>query len=420
MTIPEGQVGHIWPQLLPDGKNLLYTLSTGEDSELSVLSMDTGESRVLVSETSGAFQARYVSTGHLVYAHSGGLWAVPFDVSTLELASPPVSVLDDVYEIPLIIPEPANYFSVADNGSMIYVPGPMAGANSLVWVDREGQETTWVDEGKMYNNPRLSPDGRSVVLAVTTPDGGDIWIYEVDRGTRTRLTFGGLHNEPVWSPDGARIAFATATWGAVDWMPTDGSSPAQTLVQNDDVFQVPSSWSPDGRTLTFYKIGSDTTRDIWALPMDGDAVPKLILGTEFNEHSAMFSPDGRWLVYISDESGREEVYVRPYPGPEAKQIVSTEGGREPVWSADGGEIFYRSGDKVLAVDVQTDPDFTAGTPRVLFEEPYAMWYGGGNNYDVTPDGRRFLMIKTDLESAPRQIHVVLNWFEELKRLVPIQ
>jgi serine/threonine-protein kinase len=154
------------------------------------------------------------------------------------------------------------------------------------------------------------------------------------------------------------------------------------------------------------------------MPVDGNGVPTPILVTEFSEHSAMFSPDGRWIVYVSDESGREEIYVRPYPGPGGKYAVSTEGGREPVWSSGGREIFYRNGDKMMVVPVQTNPDFSAGTPKVLFEEPYAMWFGGGNNYDVTPDGQRLLMIRRDTESAPRQINVVLNWHEELKRLVP--
>jgi serine/threonine-protein kinase len=205
----------------------------------------------------------------------------------------------------------------------------------------------------------------------------------------------------------------------MQWIPGDGSGTAQLLVQVEANTPAASSWSPDGRILAFYDINPNTVRDIWTMPLDGSAEPTPILVTEFNEHSPMFSPDGDWLAYVSDESGREEVYVRPYPGPGAKHPVSSEGGREPVWSADGQELFYRNGDKMMVVAVETEPDFNAGRPRVLFEGSYAMGSGGGYNYDVTPDGRRFLMVRRQLGPAPRQINVVLNWAEELKRLVPV-
>jgi serine/threonine-protein kinase len=403
--------------MLPDGESILYTYTSGGSSRFSLLSLEMGESRVLLRGSTNIYQARYLPTGHLVFAQAGGLWAAPFDSSRLELTGSPVSVLDGVHEATRAIIGPTAYFAVADEGSLAYAPGRAAGKASLVWVDREGRETDWTEEDNMLQNPRLSPDGSRVAVRVASPEGGDIWIYEVGRGTRTRLTFEGVNVEPVWSPDGERIAFSAGEDPDLQWIPADGSATAQLLLQEKDT-QLPSSWSPDGRILAFYEIDPKTARDIWAMKIDGDAAPTPILVTEFNEHSPMFSPDGRWLAYVSDESGREEVYVRPYPGPGAKHAVSTEGGREPAWSPDGRELFYRSGNKMIVAPVETAPDFTAGTPRVLFEGPYIMYLGGGNNYDVTADGRRFLMIRRELGPAPTQINVVLNWTEELKRLVP--
>jgi serine/threonine-protein kinase len=418
VTDPQVSEAHLWPQILPDGRSLLSTIFnyTSGTTRLSLLWMETDESRALLPGSANAYQARYLPTGHLVYAQSGGLWATPFDVSRLEPTGSPVSVLDNVRVTPIAVTGRTAYFAVAGMGSLVYVPGRADGKTSLVWVDREGREIPWTEEGNVLYNPRLSPDGTRVAISVTTPEGADIWVYEVDRGTRTRLTFGGFNIEPIWSLDGTRITFSGPT--NVQWIPGDGSGTSEILVQVENATPVPSSWSSDGQILAFYEINSNTARDIWALRLDEGGKPTPILATEFNEHSPMFSPDGGWLAYVSDESGREEVYVRPYLGPGAKHPVSSEGGREPAWSADGHELFYRNGDKMMVVTVATEPDFTAGTPRVLFEGPYAMGSGGGNNYDVTPDGQRFLMIRRDFGPAPTQINVVLNWAEELKRLVP--
>jgi serine/threonine protein kinase/Tol biopolymer transport system component len=407
---------HIWPQMLPDGKSILYTVAFGGSSRLALLSLETGESRELLEGSTYIYQAQILPTGHLVYAQSGGLWAVPLDLSRLELTGSPVSVLGGVHEVTRAVIGPIAYFAAADKGSLAYVPGRATGGTSLAWVDREGREIAWKEE-ETLQNPRLSPDGSRVAMTLASREGRDIWVYEIDRGARTRLTFGGMNTEPIWSPDAARIAFASGTDLDLKSVPADGSASAEVLLQKKEN-QLPTSWSPDGRTLAFYEINPDTARDVWTTTLDGQGEPTPVLVTEFNEHSPMFSPDGRWLAYVSDESGREEIYLRPFSGPGAKHPVSTEGGREPVWSADGSELFYRSGDKVMAVAVETEPDLTTGTPRVLFEGPYVMYLGGGNNYDVSPDGRRFLMIRRELGPAPRQINVVLNWAEELKRLVP--
>jgi Tol biopolymer transport system component len=248
-----------------------------------------------------------------------------------------------------------------------------------------------------------------------------IWLYDLSRETLTRLTFeGNVNVNPVWTRDGKRITFTSNKEGPQNlfWQLADGSGGLERLTTSEYV-NTPSSWSPDGQLLAFWEVNAATGWDIWVLrPSDRKAQP--FLRTPFNESVPRFSPDGRWLAYISNESGRYEIYVQPYPGPGGKWQISTEGGTEPAWNPNGKELFYRSGDKMMAVDIATQPGFSAGKPRVLFEGRYEPTPATFPNYDVSPDGQRFLMLKPAeaSEAAPTQINVVLNWFEELKRRVP--
>jgi len=268
-----------------------------------------------------------------------------------------------------------------------------------------------------YGPPRLSPDGRRIATLIQS----NVWVYDIGRDTLTRLTF-----EPsgstfsAWTPDGNRVTFQANKGGSsgLFWTPADGSGPEERIATSEP-FLVPGSWSPDGELFAFTEVHPATNDDLWVLSVEGDRKAKPFLRTPFREGRAKFSPDGRWIAYLSDESGRPEVYVQPYPGPGGKWQISSEGGAEIVW-ARNGELFYRSSDKMMAVETTTQPTFSAGRPRLLFEGEYALGGGGGAGYDVTPDGQRFLMLKAgEQEQAPTQIHVVLNWFEELKRRVPV-
>jgi Tol biopolymer transport system component len=248
-----------------------------------------------------------------------------------------------------------------------------------------------------------------------------IWQYDLSRDTLTRLTFEGNNNlVPIWTPDGKRLAFISNKEGPenIFWQLADGSGGLERLTTSDYT-HVPHSWSPDGQLLAFVEVSPTTGWDIWVLRV-GDRKTQPFLRTPFNESVPRFSPDGRWLAYISNESGRFEIYVQPYPGPGGKWQISTEGGTEPAWNPNGRELFYRSGDRMMAVDIATQPGFAAGKPRMLFEGPYEPAPITNPNYDVSPDGQRFLMLKpVEREQAvPTQINVVLNWFEELKRRVP--
>jgi Tol biopolymer transport system component len=249
-----------------------------------------------------------------------------------------------------------------------------------------------------------------------------IWVYDTARDTLTRLTFeGNMNSNVTWSPDGRRIAFGSnqAHLGTLNsfWRASDGSGSTERLTTSDYQHS-PNSFSPDGQLLAFTETTPETGRDIWVLKLvDRKAQP--FLRTPYEETAPKFSPDGRWLAYSSDESGRREIYVQLYPGPGGKWQISTDGGQEPVWNPHGGELFFRNGSKIMAVDVDTTSGFSAGKPRMLFEGPYLPTPGSLPFYDVSPDGRRFLMLKpSEQTTSVAQIVVVQNWFEELKQKVP--
>jgi serine/threonine protein kinase/Tol biopolymer transport system component len=441
--LQQGEVAHFWPELLPGGKALLFSASAGPGSvankKIAVQSLVTGERQNLVQ---AAMYPRYALSGQLIYAQGGNLMAVPFDPQRLVITGAAVPVVDGVLQSTVI---GSAQYSISSTGSLVYVSGGVQSAQlRLVWVSRNGTEQPLAAPAHAYDRPRLSPDGRRIAVGITEQDS-QVWLYDLSRETLTRLTFEGNFNDyPSWTPDGKRIAFASTKEGMLNvfWQLADGSGGLERLTTSES-FQVPMSWSPDGQLLAFFEINPTTGYDIWVLRM-GDPSPgsgqvpsagsgqvpsgtsgqvrkaQPFLRTPFNEGAARFSPDGRWLAYVSDESGRFEIYVQPYPGPGGKWQISTEGGTEPVWNRNGRELFYRSGGKMMAVDITTQPGFAAGKPRMLFEGQYQPTLITFPNYDVSPDGQRFLMLKPSeaREAAPTQINVVLNWFEELKRRVP--
>ena len=342
--------------------------------------------------------------------------AAPFDTQRLTVEGSAVPVVGNILQS---ITGGAQY-SLSSTGSLVYVSGGLQSEqNRLVWVNRNGAGQPLPAPANAYGFPRLSPDGRRLAVGITEQQS-QIWLYDLSRDTLTRLTFGGNANYPSWAPDGKRIAFRSDKDGpgSLFWQLSDGSGGLERLTTSE-YLQSPYSWTPDGQLLAFMEINPATGYDIWVLRMrDRKAEP--FLRTASNESVPKFSPDGRWLAYVSDESGRFEVYVQPYPGPGGKWQISTEGGTEPVWNRNRSELFYRSGDKMMAVDIATQPSFTVGKPRMLFDGPYLLTPTTSPNYDASPDGQRFLMLKPteQAQAAPTQIDVVLNWFEELKQKVP--
>ena len=421
----QGEVGHWWPDVLPDGNAVLFTVwSTSlDDARIAVQSLDTGEQRMLVDGTN----PRYAATGHIIFARDGSLWAVPFDVDALEVTGPVTPVLEGVltHEGGLAL------FALAGDGSLAYVPGTVGATleGTLVWVSRDGREVEPIagEPLEFPRNLRLSPDGRRLALTIGPINEGDLWVYDLEGRPPTPLTFEGHNLYPVWMPDGTRVAFQSDRAGVPNLfsMPADGSTldPEPLLTAPNP--QVPVSWSPDGQELIFLELRPETGFDILALPIEGEA--RVVVGTEYDEHGAALSPDGRWLAYVSDVTGGLEVWVLPYPGPGAPIRISPNGGVEPVWARDGRELFYVEVEgivdgKMMAVAVETEPEFRFQPPEELFAGGFVMYAIASRIYDVAPDGR-FAMIypaaaATTGTDAPSEVIFVQNWFEELQRLVP--
>ena len=407
----QGSFSYGYPQILPGGKEMLLSSRTST----ILFSVETREKKILVK---GGQHARYVPTGHLVYARAGAIEAAPFSLRTLQITGPSVPVLEDVM---LHSTYGTAQLAFSSDGLLVYVPGGDIAKSIPVWVDRQGKVKPMPMPAQIYGTPKLSPDGKQlaiVVAAATT----DVYIYDIARGRETRLTLEGNNGGPVWTPDGKRVTFSSDREGEgkrnLFWKPVDGSGEAKLLYSSQHSLY-PFSWSPDGKLLAFYEIHPTTGADIWVLSLEGAREPELIIGTEFYEWGPVFSPDGRWIAYISDKDGKFQVYVQPYPAMDRVWQISDDFGEEPIWSPKGDELFYRNGDKWMVVSISTEPDFSAGTPQVLFEGPYNNV--PGISYDVAPDGQRFLVLQPEYDdSQVRELHVVLNWFEELKRLVPTE
>ncbi|MDA2923602.1 winged helix-turn-helix domain-containing protein [Acidobacteria bacterium AH-259-L09] len=414
LVIPDperGELRYTCPKMLPSGKAVLFDVRYNDDrSQIRVLSLETGEQKIVVDDGINAY---YAPTGHLVCQLGGALMAVPFDLERLEVTGDPVPILEGVRGVD---------YALSGDGTLVYVPG--SAQRTLVWVNREGQEEPLAaDPQPYYRWPRVSPDGTRLALTVADSGNWDVWIHDLVRETPTRLTFDPARDDrPLWTLDGLRVVFSSSRDGGhynLFWKSADGIGPVERLTRSQNR-QIPNCWSPDGKLLVFYERNFETGWDLGVLPMEGEPTAESLLQTQFAELNPVISPDGRWIAYTSDESGRMEVYVRPFPNvEEGKWQISSDGGITPVWGPNGRELFYRNGEAMMVVSIETEPTFAPGSPEVLFTGRY--FSGTGRHYDISPDGQRFLMIKeqqTEETSARDELVIVLNWFEELKRLVP--
>ena len=404
------EITHFWPQFLPDGKHFLYFAESSrpENNAIFVASLASKEKKLLLNVASNP---AYAPPGYLLFHREGTLMAQPFDADRLRLTGEAVPIVEGVEFNPF---GSEASFSVSENGILAYRAGGGTVPLNLVWVNRNGAEQLLAAPPHNYTFPRISPDGKRVAAGIEEGEG-QIWLYDISRDALSRLTFDGPMNvDPIWTPDGKRITFKGKA-NRLFWQPADGGGSAEELTTGKlGRNNVPSSWSPDGQEFAYLQDG--VARNIWILPLK-DRTPHVFVASPAFESAPAFSPDGRWITYSSNESGRSEVYVRPYPGPGGKWQISTEGGTEPMWNPKGRELFYRDGQKMMAVDYTAQPTFSAGKPRILFQGPFTPTPRSASDYDVSPDGQRFLMLKA-AEQAPGEISVVLNWTAELKQKVP--
>lgn len=428
------ETSHRWPQALPGSSAILFTAGTRlaqfVEGDIDVVSLKTGEVKTVARGGSyGRFLPTRGSMGHLVYVHEGVLFSAPFDPVKLETLGTPVPVLEDMASDPT---SGGGQFEFSGSGTFIYRSG-RAEAHSypVMWLDGSAKTQPLLPMPGIYNSPRFSPDGRRLALVAGSSKGRDAYVYDLQRDTLTRLTFTGQGNNPVWSPDGKHILFWST--GSFWWIRADGAGEAQKLLESKNgVWVFPSSFSPDGRRLAYTEVAPDTGTDIWTLPLDlTDAEhpkpgkPEPFLRTSLDEGAPVFSPDGRWVSYVSSESGRLEVYVRPFQGPGGKWQISTGGGMHSFWSRDGRQLFYETPDhaRIMVVDYTASGDALApGKPRVWSEAQARSFPAGNPPLDLAPDGKRFAILPRDdpSEAQTGLIHVtfLLNFFDELRRRVP--
>jgi eukaryotic-like serine/threonine-protein kinase len=430
-----GEATQRWPQVLPGGKAILFTsnatagtLAGFEDSDIVVYSTVSGQRKTLQR---GGFYARYLPSGHVVYMHEGTLFAVPFDLKRLEATSQPAPILEGAVTAPIFA---GAQFSVSETGNLVYVAGRSGGQDlSIYWMDRAGKFAPLRETPGNYYNPAFSPDGKRLALDIVDAKRRDIWAYEWERDALTRLTFAGEENSyPVWTPDGQRIVYSSREKGGTAnlwWIRGDGAGDAQRLTESKSP-QFAGSWRPDGKVLAFTQQNLDTTLDIMTLAIEGNeksgwkpGEPKPFANSAFVESEPAFSVDGRWLAYMSNESGAYEAYVRPFPGPGGKWQISTGGGVAPKWSRNGKELFYRTlfGSKIMVVTYTASGDsFRADKPQ-LWSPGQFTDRGATYNFDLHPDGKRFAVLKApgpDQTAAVNKVTFIFNFFDELRSKFP--
>jgi serine/threonine-protein kinase len=419
MTIPnvaKQENAFATPFVLPDGQTILYTVVMTDGSSLiAARHLGRGATSTVVED---GFGPMYLPSGYLVFGRGDELMAVRFDASTVQMTGSPVAVEGGV------VTQTANYaadLAVAANGTAVYGLGHFTGKRSrIVWTDRHGARVgTLIKESVEFpRNLRISPDGRRVVLTIGPPSNGQIWVYDLSGAAQPqKLTFRDHGAFPVWSPDGRRIAFLwRTTTSRLSWIAADGSSDQPETIRSVDDLASPLDWSPDGAFLLYGVTKVPARINVLSLS-DGKAGPWL--ATQFSDWGGRLSPNGRWLAYATDQTGALEVWVRPFPGPGAPVRISSNGGRLPMWSRDGKELFFSNGPQLLSARVTADgPEFRAAAPQLLFTGGFTHNDSDADMrfIDVAPDGR-FLMIEPE-PSAQASIVVSPHWAQELKRLLP--
>ena len=427
----QGELTHRWPQVLPGSQTILFTAHSGFDfdnASIDAISVKSGQGKTLVR---GGFNGRYLSTGnrkgHLVYMHKGTLFAAPFDPEGLALTGPAVPALENVSSNGY----GGGRFAFSSTGTFLFLAGGGTNANLMIYLaDRSGAKKPLLQQAGRYITPRFSPDGKRLAFSLSNGAGSDIWVKDLDRDAPSRLSFlKSANDNPMWTPDGRNLVFRSS--GGQDqsglyWIRADGAGEAQRLMDGK-LNPFPESFSSDGKRLSYSAIGNNSSFDLFTAQLEGDpGHPKLgnpehFLGTPSAEIGSSFSPDGRWLAYNSTESGTQEVYVRPFPGPGGRRQISSAGGSRPSWSKDGRELFFLGPDGSLMVAGYTasGDSFTPGEPKAWPELTLAAL--GFPDFSVAPDGKHAVVIlPADADKQKPITHLTLleNFFDELQRKAP--
>jgi serine/threonine-protein kinase len=406
------ETAHGWPFVMPGSQAILFTISRGSSSDAAAVDLRTHAIHVLAKSAS---VPHYAASGHLIYRRTETLFAAPFNASRLEVTGPEAPVVEHVAGINT----DGGDYTISDGGLLVYMSGGGAGEGGptvLNWADRKGALEP-VSEPKQWGTGRLSPDMSHVANGILAGDNEDIWTYDLVRRTPLRLTFEGKNSNPIWSPDGRWITFAGVRKGktALYRVAADASGKPELLLETE-ANAVPNSWSPDGKTLVFTQPGPDNLTHLWSVTVPGGKSARLH-ESDAAELNGEVSPDGHWLAYESSESGNNEIYLQPFPGSGAKARISTHGGSVPRWSHNGKEIFfwnYNNDRQLFVVDLQPGTVFRAGLPQALFKAR------AGTTWDVAADGKRFLVETPASAGNGRRMEVVVNWFDELNRRVPVK
>ncbi len=418
-VLGQGELGHIRPSFLPDGRHFLYSTIAprpGLGGPIYLGSVDSAEKKMLLDATSA--NALY-SQGYLLFLRETTLIAQPFDAERLVFTGDAFPIAERIRTSAST--QPYGYFSASENGALAYQTGAETANSQLLWFDRTGKQIGVLGDPAVYGAVELSPDNKRASVSIVDEGGKgvDIWVYDVARGLRTRFTFGPSQvYEAIWSPDGSRIVFNSRRKGSIDLYQkaSSGAGSEETLLENN-VNKYPDSWSPDGKFLLYEGLGSSRTADLFVLPLTGDRKPFPLLQTQFGgTEDGHISPDGRWVAYRSSESGRNEIYVAPFPGPDGKWQISTAGGTKPRWRHDGSEIFYLTPDSKLMVASVSGKGagFDVGVVKQLFATRIVT-FAGFYQYDVSADGQRFLINTSPEQATLAPITVVLNWTAGLKK-----
>ncbi len=413
----EGEKSHRWPSILPDRKRALFTRWTEKGFEVCVANLESGTTQPVVEDAS---YARLAPTGHLLFVRDFTLMAAEFDQAAAQIVGAPIAVVENIHVDRLT---GAAFYDVSSDGTLVYAPreeqveGEVYGR--LLSLDRDGKAALLNPVSRAYQVPRLSPSGTSLLTILTEGGATDIWTMDLSRSTLSRVTLDGQNGVAIWHPDGKRIAFTAQRDGAFNLFlkAVDSGAPERRLTASANT-QFPTSWSPDGSRLAFVELDPETQLDVW-IWSERTGRSERILNSAFNESAAVFSPDGRFLAYVSNETGEDEVYVLSVDGSSGKTRISTAGGREPVFRSDGGALYDRDDEWMMEVSIQTETGLIAGDPVRLFEAPFDEAGAPYANFDVSKDGSRFVMVRTDEGRDAKRLLVVTNWNSLLKEQVPL-